>query len=337
MIKIIALIFLVIFLVLLSGFFSGAETGMYKLSLLRLRLGIEKKKPSFLILAKALNDSPAILITILIGTNLTNYVITSIVTYIFLNAYHSTHTAELLTTLCVAPVLFVFSELIPKNIFFYCADTIMPRIAPLLWGTHKLFTWCGILPILKGIQDMFTRLHKWHTPIKTRITSALPHHHIRAILHETREEAFLSPIQENIIDRMINISNINIDSVMTPISRTHIISCDLDKAALLKKLKKTSFTRLPVYEHRQSKIIGFVNIYEALSSSGQFEGLQSLINPIKKLSANTTVSDAINIMRSENQKIILATKKTHTGHIKPVGIVTMKDLVEELLGELAEW
>ncbi|MHC4173417.1 MAG: CBS domain-containing protein [Planctomycetota bacterium] len=92
-----------------------------------------------------------------------------------------------------------------------------------------------------------------------------------------------------------------------------------------------------VVEGRPENIIGFINIYETLSSSEQFTELRNFIKPIRKLDADTVVSDAINVMAKENQKIVLVTRIGRTGRERPIGIVTMKDLVEELLGELAEW
>jgi len=128
--------------VISAGLFAGAETGIYQLSRLRLRLGIEKKQLSFVILGKSLRDSPALLLSMLIGTNLAHYLATSIVTYMLLTKVAAEHTAEVFATLLTAPVLFVFSELLPKNIFFYRADFLMPCIAPVLFAFHKLFSWC---------------------------------------------------------------------------------------------------------------------------------------------------------------------------------------------------
>jgi Mg2+/Co2+ transporter CorB len=64
----------------MSWLFSGAETGIYQLSRLRLRIGIEKKMPLSLILGDVLRDGPGLLISILVGNNLANYIITSCVT-----------------------------------------------------------------------------------------------------------------------------------------------------------------------------------------------------------------------------------------------------------------
>ena len=106
--------------VLLGGLFSGSETGLYQLSRLRLRLGIEKKQLPFVILGRCLHDSSGLLLSLLIGNNLVNYLATSLVTTAFLGRLGAEfeHRAEFLATLVMVPILFVFSELIPKNLFF---------------------------------------------------------------------------------------------------------------------------------------------------------------------------------------------------------------------------
>jgi CBS domain containing-hemolysin-like protein len=86
-----------------------------------------------------------------------------------------------------------------------------------------------------------------------------------------------------------------------------------------------------------ANIIGYVNIYECLSSSDDFTDARGFLKPIRKIPANTSIIDAINILRNENQRILMVTKSGLTGAERNIGIVTMKDLIEELVGELAEW
>ncbi len=329
------LISAIVFFIILAGLFSGAETGLYRLSRLRLRLGVEKKRLPFVILGKCLRDSSGLLLSMLIVTNLAYYLTTSIVTYVFLKA-GTEHRAELFATLLTAPTLFVFSELIPKNIFFYRADSLMPYLSPVLYGFHKLLSFCGVVPLLKFISGLFVRLAGVGSSPKSVITSA-QRHKVQAILQDTREEGILSSVQTDIINRLVSISNIRIKSVMILINNVQMLDVNSDNSALLSKLKKCAFTRLPVVEGRAGNIIGFINIYETLSSSEQFANLQRFVKPIRKVDANTTVTDAINIIQKENQKIVLVMKIGRAGQEKPIGIVTMKDLVEELLGELAEW
>jgi len=336
MIHSIFLVLAVAFFVVLAGLFAGSETGMYQLSRLRLRLGVEKKSLPFIILSRCLNDSPGLLLSMLIGTNLAHYIATSIVTSLFLGTVDTEHTAELFATLSTVPILFIFSELIPKNAFFYRADLLMPYLSPLLYSFHKILSWCGIVPLFKLISGLFTRLVGLAASSKTVITSA-QRHKVHAILQDTLEEGFLSPVQSDIVNRLIGISHVHIDSVMIPINNVEVVSVDSDNTVLLNKLNTCAFTRLPVVEGQHGNIIGFINIYEALSSSEKFADLRGVIKPIRKLDADITVTDGMNIMQRENQKIVLVTRTGRFGRERPVGILTMKDLVEELLGELAEW
>ncbi len=336
MINSISLIIAIVFFIILAGLFSGSETGMYRLSRLRLRLGIEKKKLSFIILGRCLNDSYGLLLSMLIGTNLAYYLVTSIVTNIFLNKVETEHAAEFFATLLTAPTLFIFSELIPKNIFFYRSDVLMPYISPFLYTFHKALSFCGIIPLLKFISSLLMRLSGLASSSKSVITST-QRHQVQAILQDTHEEGIFSSVQTEIINRLVSISHIPIRSVMIVINNVQTVDINSDNAALLNTLKKYAFSRLPVIESPSGNINGFVNIYETLSSSEQFTNLHNFIKPILKLNANTTVTDAINIMQKENQKIVLVMKIGRAGQERPIGIVTMKDLAEELLGELAEW
>jgi putative hemolysin len=340
MISTIILIFIAVLVIVLSGLFAGAETGVYRLSRLRLRLGIEKNQLSFILLGKAMHDSTSLLLSMLVGNNLTHYIVTSIITYIswkyLLNSVETARIAELITTFITAPILFVFAELIPKNIFFYRADYVMPFFAPLIFIFHKVFSWCGAVPLLRYVSGIFAQLTGVYMQSKKRITAG-QRHHIKAIIADSREEAILSAVQTDIIGRLVNISDILIGSVMTPINQVQTVDVNSDKTVLLNILKEHDFTRLLVVEGQSKNIIGFINIYEVLSSTEQFTDLHNFIKPIRELSANTTVIDAINFMRRENEKMILVIKAGHIGREKPIGIVTMKDLVEELVGELAEW
>jgi CBS domain containing-hemolysin-like protein len=331
-----SLIPVVVFFVILAGFFSGAETGIYRLSRLRLRLGIEKKQLAYIVLGRAMHDSPSLLLSTLIGTSLAHYFATSIVTFMLLNSVQAEHTSELFATFITAPTLFVFSELIPKNIFFYRADTLMPALGAALYTFQKLLTLCGIIPLLKFVIRAFARLAGTPTSSKT-VISDVREHHIEAILQETREEGFLSRVQTDIINRIMAVPNMRLRSVMIPVSKVRMVAQDSDAAALLDVLKKHSFTRLPVYEGAPANIVGFVNIYEVLSAPEPVADLRNCIKTIRRLSADATVIDAINTMQRERQKIILVTRGGHPAGERPLGIVTMKDLVEEILGELVEW
>lgn len=331
----ILLISMFIFSVVLAGLFAGAETGMYQLSRLRLRLGIEKKRLSFILLGSIMRNSPGLLLSMLTATNLFHYAATSILTYVFLQKMASEDNAELSATFITVPVLFIFSELIPKHLFFYRANSLMPYFSPVLFMFHRLFSWCGIVSVLKFISALFASLTGVGSP---KIVLSTPQRHqVCAIIQDTTEEGLLSPVQVDLIDRLVNIPNVGIRSVMTAFNKVRMVDLNTDNAALLTVLSQFPYTRMLVYSGQPENITGFIDVYEALTSPSGFTNLEGFVKPVRRLPENMSVIDAIRTMQRERQKIVLVVRTGYSGREKPVGIVTMKDLAEELLGELSEW
>lgn len=330
------LIIIGIIVIIISGLFSGSEIGMYRLSRLKMRLGVEKRNILFVMLEKCINDAGGLLLTILIGNNLTHYIITCIATILILSWTNTVQATEIIATVITAPLLFIFAELIPKNIFFYRADYLMPLCAPLLFILHKTFSLTGIAAAFKWFANLFGKIIGLSPPPKNILSNA-SQHYVKAVIRETKEEAFLTTVQTDIMDRVVTIPSINLGSVMTPVADVYMVNIKTDSSALLNELKRHYYTRIPVFEYSPSNIIGFINIYQALCSNRKFRDLSEFIQPIQGFYEYTPVLDAIDNMKKEHQKIALVTRPDVSGKHKPVGIVTMKDLAEELLGELAEW
>jgi len=331
------MIFLAVILtVLLSAIYSGLETGVYRLSRLRLRLGAEKGQLRYVWLNKTMQKGSGPLLSLLVANNLANYAATSSMTYLFMSLVSSQRVAELLASSVTAPLLFVLAESLPKNIFLYRADALTAFFAPLLFLTHRVLCWCGIVPLLRLLSQAFARLIGSPVTSPAAMTSAQKHQ-IRAILRDTHEEGLLSPVQTEIIDRIINIPTLRLKTVMVPFGEVQSVSLQSDRAALLNVLKRHGLTRLLVWKDTPTNIVGFINVYDVLGRDQEFDSLDPFVQPIRHLDANSPVIDAIDIMRREELKIVLVMRIRRGSHDSPAGIVTMKDLVEELLGELAEW
>jgi CBS domain containing-hemolysin-like protein len=331
-----SLMLIIISGVFFTGLFAGAETGIYQVSRLRLRLGIEKKRFASVVLGKALHDTSGLLTSTLVGTNISIYIVTSAVTYIILKKTQSGHSAEFFATIITAPPLFIFSELIPKNLFFYYSDTLMLKIAPLLFGFYKLLSWCGIIAVFKYISLILAKLT--HTPIPSNgIINAVQRHETTAFFKDIHEESFLSKVQTDIVNRLLIVSNTTLNRVMIPFRKTQLISVNSNRQAVLGTIRKHEFTRFPVYENTQDNIIGFIEIYDVLCSKKKIVDLYDFVKPVKKIPQNTLVTNALETMQMEKEKIALVVRVTRKNDDIPVGIITMKDLAEELFGELGSW
>jgi putative hemolysin len=328
-------ILLAILMAMAAGLYAGSETGIYRLSRLRLRLGVERGKWLAILLADVMRDSSGLLLSLLIGTSLAHYVATSLITALFLKEVGSERLAELYTMAVAAPLLFVFSELIPKNVFLYRADTLTFFVAPVLYVSHKIFLWCRIVPLLQMLSRFFARMVG--SPISSRAAiGSGQSHQVKAILRDTREEGLLSDLQTEMIDRIANIPGVRLSMVMVPLTQVRAVEIHSDRATLLGEMARHASTRLPVWQNNPAEIVGFINVYDVLGSDEEFTSLEKFLKPIRSLDADTSITDAINIIRREQLKIVLVTRRRGKQDM-PLGIVTMKDLVEELLGELSEW
>lgn len=319
-----------------SALFSGLETGIYRLSRLRLRLATETGGLRHAMLSSVMHDGPGLLLALLVANNLANYLATSCITFLFLSAVGSEHAAELFATLATAPLLFVLGESIPKSLFLYRADALTAWLAPLLFATHHVLTWCGVVPLLRLASQAFARMTGAPVSSRKMIASAQSHQ-VRAILHDTHEEGLLSPVQSDIIDRIVNIPGLRLSAVLVPLARVQSVDIHSDRTSLLNRLKRHAYTRLLVWDGAPGHIVGFVDVYDILNLEEDFKNLEPFVTPIRRLDVDTPVIDAIDVMRREELRIVLVTRSRRGGHDLPAGIVTMKDLVEELLGELAEW
>lgn len=322
-------ILLILFGIFLAGCFAGSETGIYCLSRFRLRLAIKHKYSFAALLGKLVSDTQGLILSLLIGTNLAHYLTTSIVTYMFLSISRTSHTAEIYTTVIMTPILFVFSELIPKNIFMHHADALLPRLSPGIWIFHKICTLTGIVPLLKFLSRSLNRLMK--SPLDAQpFAIGLARGRLSQIIHETTEEGILSSAQRDIINQFVNLPNIPVSTVMTPVNKVEMAELKSSRQTVLDFFSRTHFTRLPVYENDKSNIIGFINIYEVLAPESDFDTLQEFVKPIVSISQDTSVAEALYFMRNEKHRIALVTQYPESKKI--VGILTIKDLIEELVG-----
>ena len=226
----------VVILIGVSGFFAGSETGVYRLSRFRLRLGIERKLPFYGALGKIIKDGQGLVLSVLIGNNLANYLAISITTYLLLRTTTNAHTAELYATLIMTPLLFVFVDIIPKSVYYYKADTLMPRLTPLLWLSYNIFTKTGVVSLLKAISTLLNRILGLGADSSKAIT-ATDRHHIRQIIQETRDEGILSLMQQDIMHRLVDAGSVLARKVMIRLNHVRMVELATSRTALLGYLR----------------------------------------------------------------------------------------------------
>ncbi len=312
----------------LAALFSGSETGLYQISPLRIRLGLQAGHLPYKAMARLMHDRTALLFSMLIGTNITQYLATSVVTRAFLNYEQTAHTAELLTTVISAPILFIFSELIPKNVFYYRADVLMPLVANILYLFHTCFTYCGIVPLLRKLSYLMARFTGLESSAKST-SSASQRHRMEAIIRDTHDEGLLTHVQTDIIGRIIGNPPIRVRSVMTPFSEEDTLSVQTSLETLWGCLNRSEKSHYLVMEPSSNRCIGFVYIYDVLMNGNQGGAMHEFVQPVTVLPLDTPVIEAVTQMQTNNSHIALVAKTELSE--QPLGVITLSSLIDEIL------
>lgn len=309
-----------------AAFFCGCETGLYCVNRLRVQLGVQERDPRLLRLSSFLENEQEALSVTLIGTNLMHYVTTTAVAYLFAELLcWSAADTELYTVLLVTPVVFVFAEVVPKNLFQLYADRLMPRGSWLLTLADRLFRATGIVWLLTRLTGATTRLFGSAASLPT---GTAPKRQMTMLLQEALVGQAHGEHQSDLIDRVVRLSETPVRLVMVPRQRVVSVAATADRRELVRFARETGYARFPVYGKRRLQIIGVIKVDELLRGDG-WRTVGERLGPVKTLRPQQTVASAIAHMKQGGQEFAVVTD--HVGQM--VGVVTLRDLLEEVVGE----
>jgi len=326
----------------LSALYSGLETGLYTINRIRLRLRSESGEPAAVILQALLRDRPSLLGTLLIGNNIANYVGTSCVVGLFSTLPYgrlADWQISILVPVIFTPLLLIFGEIVPKNIFRYYTDRYSYRFARALKWSRRLFRWCGLLVLV----EQLTALLIWAAGRRGAAAEVNPFHPRRQLgllIRESSHQGALTPYQSILVDRVMNLRNVTVASAMVPLARVQAVPRTITRDELIERLrgqggKPIHVSRVPVYDEQAgpTRILGLINTNEVVGSTDRVSSLDAFIYGTVRLRPDATVTHALfALQRARRAMGIVA-----TGAGDAVGVVTIKDLVEEITGEIEEW
>jgi putative hemolysin len=311
----------------MSGYYSGSETGLYCADPLRVRLDSERGDIRARRLARVLEHEHDALSSILVGTNVANYLATILVAALIARTLDVGGTAsELYTTVIVTPIIFVFGEVLPKTLFHRDADTLM-RAGSLLMRASM---WAFTIPValLNGLTSAVMR---WVGSDPKR-QSHDPRRGVAALLRGALSESDDADDHIAFVDRVFGLSSVPIHRVMVPHNRVIMIRFDAERKELESLARKHSHSRILVFDATPRRVVGFVQV-DALLTDKNWTHIGHRIQRIIELGPHDSVASAL--LRLQNAHSSVATVVSRSGSL--LGLVTLKDLVEELTGELPEW
>jgi putative hemolysin len=307
--------------VLMEALFSGAEIGFYSVNRLRLRSRLEADWPGARVLLALLDRPDTTMMTTLVGTNLMVYAATAVATEALGHWRH----AELWATLMMTPIIFLFGEMIPKEIFHRRADSLMYRLAGPI-DAFRVLVW-PVTAVLRGLAVLITRQrHVGRRPVLSRAA-------LTEWIAEGRREGVLSDYQQVLSSNVMGLLKKKTLASMIPWDRVKTVRGELAGAALRRDLSEAVHSRLPVCSGPEQKVVGILHVLDYIRSQGQGLTAADLARKAVRVKQHDGVHVALVALQRARQQMALVTDAND----RPIGIVTVKDLVEEIVGELQEF
>lgn len=313
-----------------SALCNGTELGFYSLNRVRLSLrvaGGDGKKPdrSALLLKKELDRPSRALATLLIATTIFGDFGATGLTAALEHMGYSEGAIVALTALILTPLVFIFTEMIPKELFRTEADRLTYPLARFLWLMRWVLTVTLVLPLIETIMKGLTRALGL-TDAQGELT---PRERITALLKEGTQGGALSESQATMLDRALALKNTTVGDEAMPWNKVVVVSPRWDRARVLEVIRKHGYSRFPVVD-LGGRVVGVV---ESMDVALENKPIAALMKPALTLPAGAPVSEGLVRLGEAEAKMAVVMGPAS----RPVGIVTAKDLVEPLTGELAAW
>ena len=323
------LVIILVLLVVFSFFFSASEAALIALNKVRLRHLLEQKKPGARRVYGLISRMDKLIATILIGNSFVNTAIASIATVLF-GQYWRQEEALVVSTIVVTLFLVVFCELTPKILATnhpegtsFLVRHLISVFINVFRPITALLTW-----ISNGLIKLFGGNPHYRSPLVTE-------EEIKMMITIGKEQGFYGDNEKKMLERIFHFDEVEVRDVMTPMEKVVSVPVDGNEQDLERVLLEEGHNRIPVYHGTPSNVVGVLYVRDLLYLFRN----QSLITLSDLVSAPFFVPPhkkvAELLKEFQSKKIQIAIVKDTVTH-KAVGLVTLEDLLEEIVGELEE-
>ncbi|MFC4439875.1 MULTISPECIES: hemolysin family protein [Natrialbaceae] len=319
-------------LIALSGFFSSSEIAMFNLPKHRLETmvenGIEGAE-----LVKSLKDDPhRLLVTILVGNNIVNIAMSSIATAV-LSLHFGGLLGVILATFGITAIVLLFGESVPKSYAVENTEAWAIRISKPLKGTEYL-----LYPLIV-LFDYLTRQVNRLTGSTGAIESPyVTRDEIQEMIESGEREGVLEEEEHEMLTRIFRFNKTIVKEVMTPRLDMTAVPKDAGIDEAIETCIQSGHARVPVYEGSLDNVQGVVHIRDLVRDLNYGEAetedleLADLIQPTLHVPESKNVDELLTEMRENRMHMALVIDEFGTTE----GLVTMEDMVEEIIGEILE-
>ena len=312
-----------VLLLFVAVYFAVAETAFASTTRTRMRVAEERGDMRAREALYVLDNFDLAISAILIGTNIVHISVAALVTLAVTRRWGLG--AVSVSTLITTGVVFYFGEMLPKSIAKKYSDKLALATASLLVFFMKLFR--PVSRLLTAIGQAAAQL----TPGEAE--KSVTEDELYDIIEDMTEEGSLDEEQGDLISSALQFGDVTVENVLTP--RVDLVALDMHSSheQILDCIKACTHSRLPVYEGSIDNIVGILQIRKYIKAylrEGEHLDIQPLLDDVFFVHQSTKIDELLPVMSKRKHNLAVVTDN----YGGTLGIVTVEDIVEELVGEI---
>ena len=315
---------ILLFLIILSGFFSSAETAFSTVNRVRMRTLEEEGSKRAAKVNKILESYSKMLSTVLIGNNIVNLSTSALTTTIALRFGIPVAVATGILTL----VILLVGEIIPKTWAMLTSEKITLAYCGIIYGLMQIMT--PVIFIVDKMSNGILRLLRIDPSKKiTTMTEA----ELRTYVDVSHESGVIESEEKEMIYNVFDFSDALAKDIMVP--RINMVTVDVNASfqEVLSTFRESMYTRFPVYEDDKDNIIGLINIKDfILTQDEEHFQIRSILRDAHFTYEFKKVSDLLYELREKTTSVTFVLNE----YGATVGMITLEDLLEEIVGEIRD-
>lgn len=315
-----------IILVFLSAFFSSAETALTTVNRVRMRSMAEDGNKRAITVQKILDQYSKMLSAILIGNNIVNISASSLATTFTITLFGNT--AVGIATGILTLVVLIFGEVVPKTWASLNADPIALIYSGII---YKLMLILG--PAIYVVDHLATFLFHILRIDRNKKTDSLTESELKTIVDDSHEGGMIESQERELIYNVFDFKDALAKDIMIPRIDLTMAEISTSYQELLSLFRESMYTRIHVYEDSQDNVIGIVNVKDFLlyDHTAQFQ-LKHMLRDAYFTYEYKNTADLMIELREKNASMAVVLNE----YGSTVGLVTMEDLLEEIVGEIRD-
>ncbi len=324
----IALLCVLVVLLLLSAFFSSAETALTTVNRMRIRMLIEEGNKNAIQLDKILQQSGKMLNTVLVGNNIVNLTASSLTTILTQRIFDADWTVSIGVG-AITFAIIIFGEILPKTI----ASMHSEKMA-LVYAKPIMFLIIILTPIVFILNLLSTLLLKIFR-IKVDLNAkTMTEDELRTIIDVSQEEGIIEEDELDMINNVFDLGDACAKDIMVPKVDITMVPIDVTYDELINVVKEDKFTRMPVYKESTDNVVGIINIKDLIINkvdASNFNMKQLMREPHFTYEPKE-LSDLLMEMRGNDVGMCIVLDE----YGQAEGLITLEDIIEEIVGEIRD-